>query len=178
MDETKMEVTNPEVTEEVASTETTESTKDTEETVDWKAEALKQKQLAENQKIRAEKAEKLAKSTKGEDPKTVRSNELSSMDVMALMKADVAEEDISEVTDYAKYKGISVKEALGTSTIKATLAERQEQRKSASVANTGSGRRSSTVVSDDSILSSARSGKMPEGDAEIARLIAARWKQK
>jgi hypothetical protein len=164
------EVVVPETTEEVASTETTES-------IDWKSEAQKAKELAENYKVRAEKAERAAKTVKTVDAPTAKTGDLSSKDIIALMNAKVAEEDIDEVADYAKYKGISIAEALKTSTIKATLNERSEQRNTAAATNTGASRRGSSQMSEDALLSNAGSGRMPESDADIARLIAAKAKQ-
>ncbi len=164
------EVVVPETTEEVASTESTDA-------VDWKSEAQKAKELAENYKVRAEKAEKAAKSVKSVEAPVQKTGELSPKDMLAVVNAKVAEEDLDEVVDYAKFKGISVTEALKTSAIKATLAERSEQRNTAVATNTGTARRGSTQMTGEALLSNAAAGKLPESDSEIERLIMAKRTQ-
>jgi len=171
----------PETTEEVTPEVTPEETPE-EETVEelrerlTKAEEAKKKSddLANNYKIRAEKAEKGIKKPVTEEKKT---GDLSSKDIFAIMNAKVAEEDIDEVVDYAKFKGISVGEALKTSTIKATLSERDEQRKTAMATNTGAARRGSSSASVESLLDNAVKGTLPESDKDIERLMQAKLKQ-
>jgi hypothetical protein len=82
------------------------------------------------------------------------------------------------VLEYAKYKGISVKEALGASILKATLSEKNEERKSAQAVNTGATRRGSSQVSDDRLMSDARKGVMPEKEEDMARLAILRIKNR
>jgi len=79
-------------------------------------EAQKAKELADNYKIRAEKAESRTKEVK-ETPK----NDLTYLDTIALVKADVSDEDISDIMDYASMKKISVAEALKSSVVKSLL---------------------------------------------------------
>lgn len=142
-------------------------------------EAEKAKELAENYKIRAEKAEKASKkgNSEGEKtPKNERNEEMSSRDIIALTKANIADEDIDVVLDYAKFKKISVAEALKSSVVKATLAENEEHRKTAAATNTGTGRRGVQQKSEDVLLSEFKSGKVPETDDEMERLALARMK--
>lgn len=141
-------------------------------------EAEKAKELAENYKIRAEKAEKASKGDfKGEKtPKNKEGEELSPRDIIALTNANIAVDDIDVVLDYAKFKGISVAEALKSSVVKATLAENEEHRKTAAATNTGAGRRGVQQKSEDSLLSEFKSGKVPETDDEMDRLALARMK--
>ncbi len=140
-----------------------------------KARLAKAEELANNYKIRAEKAEKGKKTQPAPEAKK---GDLSSKDLIAIMNAKVPEDDIDEVVDYAKFKGISVGEALKSSTIKATLSERAEQRNTAAATNTGTVRRGNAKVSDDVLLSEAQKGKLPESDDDIARLIGARSKKR
>jgi len=100
-------------------------------------------------------------------------SDLSQNDLIAIMKADVHEEDITEVTDYAKLKGLSVKEALNSSVVKAILSERKEERTSAGATNTSGSKKAPAKVSSDRLLSDAREGKMPESDQDIQRLLDA-----
>lgn len=141
-------------------------------------EAEKAKELAENYKIRAEKAEKASKKGNSEGDKTPKNDgELSPRDIIVLTNANIAEEeDIDVVLDYAKFKKISVAEALKSSVVKATLAENEEHRKTAAATNTGAGRRGVQQKSEDSLLSEFKSGKVPETDDEMDRLALARMK--
>ena len=142
-------------------------------------EAEKAKELAENYKIRAEKAEKASKkgNSEGEKtPKNERNEEMSSRDIIALTKANIADEDIDVVLDYAKFKKISVVEALKSSVVKATLAENEEHRKTAAATNIGTGRRGVQQKSENVLLSEFKSGKVPETDDEMERLALARMK--
>lgn len=157
--------------------ETTDDTNDNEDdSFDWKAEALKQKEIAQNQKARAEKAESKVKTVKSEPaPKSSpKAGELGSKDLIALMEAKVSADDIDEVTDFAKFKGISVAEALKTSYIKSTLAEKAEKRNIAAATNVGGTKRSSGKTPDDVLLTNARNGIMPENDADLDRLLRLR----
>lgn len=135
-----------------------------EEEVDWKSVALKEKERAENQKIRAEKAEREARNK----PQAPQSS-LASRDLIALMNAKVNEDDVSEVEDYAKYRGISIAEALKSSVVKTLLSERSQQRNVALATNTGSARTSSAKVSGDTLLRNANNGKLPDDPAELAK---------
>lgn len=169
------EVVAPEATEEtVAPEETTEEEVETEESAEELKERLaKAEELANNYKIRAEKAEK---ASKAKPPTTA--NDLNSKDLVAIMNAKVPEEDIDEVVEYAKYRKTSVGEILKDPIMKATLDLRAEERNTAIAANTNTSRRGSNRVPDDVLLANASRGKMPESDAEIARLMKAKYKAK
>lgn len=140
-----------------------------EDTTDWKAEAEKNKQLAENQRKRAEKAEKKSKGVTKSDE-----SGLSTKDILALSKANIDTDDLDEVLDYAKYKNLPIHEVLNSPVLKATLAEASELRKSASVVSTGAGRRAGTATSDERILADASRGIMPSSDLDLARLTKLR----
>src|SRR3990167_6957742 len=77
------------------------------------AELAKEAELATNYKVRAEKAEALAKQLKikpEEKPEAPKTPEpLSLKDIRALQ--DVHDDDVDQVTEYAKFKNISVAEA-------------------------------------------------------------------
>lgn len=105
--------------------------------------------------------------------KTSQDN-LSQTDVITLARADIPEEDIPEVLEYAKFKGISVAEALKSPIIKTTLADKAEARKVAEGTSTGSGRRSSARLSDDALMENASKGILPESDEDIQRLTRIR----
>lgn len=166
------EVVTP--TSEETEEETTEEVETQEEEIDWKAEALKAKELAENQKKRAEKAEKLVKSAKEEKKETIFSGELSQTDLIYLAKSDINEEDIADVTDWAKFKGISIKEA--HEQLKPTLSIKQEQRTTAAATETKSGRGVKPKTGDDYLEKARRTGEVPTDEIEMQKLILARQK--
>ena len=109
---------------------------------------------------------------------TEKKEGLSQSDLIALIKADVAEEDISEVTDYAKLKNISIAEALKNSTVKRILADKIEERKSAEASHTGNARRSTQIPTAEQVLTKARTGELPDDDDGIAALTEARLAEK
>lgn len=131
-----------------------------------KKRLAKAEELRDNYKIRAEKAEK-KKPTETQKESTSSSTE----DIFALMKANISEEDISDVKEYAQFKGISIAEALKTSAVRSILAEKEEQRTVAQATNTGSSKRSSGKLSDDALIANAQKGNLPENDADIDRLV-------
>lgn len=169
MDE--IEKTVDDATTETASEEDTsqESTED-ESVDDIKARLAKAEELANNYKIRAEKAEKKAKEVKPE-----AKADLSNSDMFALLKANVAEDDIDDVKEYASLKNISVAEALKSSIVKGILKEKEEQRTVAVATNVTTARRTTSKLSDDALLSKAEKGDLPDDLDEIARLNKARW---
>lgn len=141
-----------------------------------KARLKKAEELAKNQKIRAEKAEQEAKKLSGSKPEA---QGLTTKDMYALMNAKVAEEDISDVEEYATLKGISVTDALKSNVVKTILAQKEEERRVAAGTNTGSARRgTSAKVTDDQLVERARKGEMPESVEDIARLNKLRWFKK
>lgn len=116
---------------------------------DLALKAKKDAELANNYKIRAEKAEKSIKPA--EVPPTPPS--MSTKDVMALINAKVTEdEDIAEVEEYARFKGISVSEALKSSVVKGVLAEKAEHRKTAEAANTNTASKRGVSKNTDEVI--------------------------
>jgi hypothetical protein len=166
--------------------DTTEETVETEETET--VESLKQK----NQEL-YEKLQKAKGKVRGDDGKWVQKPviqaekkapvtetkvSMSNHDFLALVNAKIHEDDIVEVEDYAKFKGISIAEALKLSTVKTLLAEKEEMRKVANATNTGNARRSSTKPSSDTVLSNARSGKETDPEAVAEARMAERLKNR
>jgi hypothetical protein len=90
------------------------------------------------------------------------------------MRANVDEEDIQEVVDYAKLKGIPVSQALKTNVIKTILDEKAEERKTALATNTGKAKASPSRASDETLLDKASKGELPEKDEDMQRLVKAR----
>lgn len=136
----------------------------------------KAEELASNYKIRAEKAEAKVKSEikSGEQVLTPTNETLTPKDLMALMNAKVHEEDIEEVQEYARFKKISLAEALNISVIKTLLSEKAEQRKVADATNVGVTKRSPSKESDETLLRNASKGELPDTDEGLERLVRAR----
>lgn len=136
----------------------------------------KAEELANNYKIRAEKAEKIAKSVKTETSTkpSPKAGELSTKDIYALMDAKVPEQDIEKVQEIATLKGISVSEAIKLPLTRQILSDEAEQRNTASAANVGGSKRSSSKISDEVLLSKAQKGELPTSDEDIMRLTRIR----
>ena len=132
----------------------------------------KAKELAENYKIRAEKAEKAAKGG-GEPPKEPQG--LSNKDVLYLAKADIHEDDLDEVLDWAKFKGVDVREA--HKQMKPRLDLKTEERKSAQVTQI-KGARGATAPTAEDLISKASKGQLPETDEDIQALADAEMARK
>lgn len=98
---------------------------------------------------------------------------LSTIDTIAIMKADIDTDDIPQVVEMAKLKGVSVAEALKSKSVQAILQEKKEERLTANATNVASTRRGSSRVSDDVLIERANKGIMPENDADLDRLIQA-----
>ncbi len=138
-------------------------------------ETAKAKELADNYKKRAEKAEAEGKKPKIADGEGA----LSQKDLIVLMKADVAEEDIDDVVEYATFKKIPIADALKSSTVKSILAEKAEFRKTAEITAIGANRRGNEKISDATLLANASKGIYPEkGTPEAERLFWAKRKKK
>lgn len=105
----------------------------------------------------------------------VSKGELSAKDTIALVNAKVHDDDVDVVTDYAKFKGITVAEALKSSVVKTTLAENEEFRKTANASNAGGGKRVTSKITTESIVNNANEGKFPDkGSEEAVELFWAR----
>lgn len=172
--ENETEVVVPETKEEVTPEVTENTEKTVEETVeDVKSKLAKAEELANNYKVRAERAEKKAKDFVPTESKVT--GDLSSKDIIAITRAGISDEDLDEVLDFAKYKKIPIVEALKNKTLKTLLKDNDEQRKTAAASNTGTARRGSVKVSDEEIVSRLDRGEVPE-DPEV--LAKARFNQR
>lgn len=164
--------------------EIVDSPNDTEETVTEQSpeiEALKKenatlKAQKDHWKEKANKPKPESKEEKAEE-KVVFSPQLSEVDLLALMKADVLPEHIDTVKKWAKFNETSVADALKDKFLLGKLAEMKEEQVSAQVSNTRSTRTVSKVT-DETIMENASKGKLPESDADIERLTEARMNAK
>lgn len=156
----------------VENTETTVEETQEESVEEVKARLAKAEELANSYKVRAEKAEKKAKESIQVESKV---GELSSKDIIAINRANIHEDDLDEVVDYAKYKKISISEALKSNVVTTLLKDRAEHRKIAQGTNTGTAKRSSVKITDEEVLNKAAQNMLPE-DPEL--LALARWNQR
>jgi len=151
----------------------------TEEVVEDNAELEKAKQIAENQRIRAEKAERELKALKTKPVETEtpkNGGDLSLKDIRALQ--DVHDDDIEEVTNYAKFKGITIAEAKNTPLMQNYLKSSAEERASALAASTAPNKRSVNNFTDERIIRDFEQGKVSDKDEDIRRLVEAQLAQK
>lgn len=132
----------------------------------------KAEELANNQRIRAEKAEKANKGNSGAGDTAKNETDLSPKDTIALIGAKVTDpEDIDEVVEYAQFKKISIADALKSNVIISSLAEKAEKRKTADATSTGSSRRGQSKVGDDVLLKNLSKGEIPEKGSDEAERI-------
>lgn len=158
--------------EEALEVEITEDAEESEETITipkskWTEALAKQEHW--KKKATTVKAE-----VKPETRQTQTEQSLSIKDSFALMKANVSEDDIEDIVEYAKFKKIPVAEALKSNVVKSMLDEKEEFRKSQEASTTPNTKRASPKVTDETVLDNARKGKLGESEDEIKALFRAR----
>lgn len=167
-----------------AQTGTEETENDTEEEVDTDSEAndeAKEEVDSEKEELKKKLATSEAqkdhwrkkagkKEIKVETPGT-----LSTKDLFALTKSDVHEDDIDDIVEYAKFKNVSVAEALKLGVVKTILADKKETRKTAQATNTGAGRVGAKKVTAEAVMDKFSKGDIPaKGSDEAEKLFWAR----
>jgi hypothetical protein len=157
------------ITEEAGEQEVQETEKPI-ETPEQKVARLRRQLEREEKKLGITKPEVVKKPI----PKQEQQNSLSQTDLYALMRNNVAEEDVQEVVDYAKLKRVSVSEALKSSIVKSIIQEKEEMRKTALATHTGVTKKGSAKTTDDQLVSKAQKGEIPESEEEIQRLYRIR----
>ena len=160
-------------------TEPQETNTEAEEVVvEENPELKKAKELANNYRIRAEKAEALAKQLKKPEEKETpkKSEEYSLQDIRALQ--DVHDDDVDEVVEFARFKGISITEAKKSLTVQNLLNAKKEERKTAEATNVGGSRKGSSKSTAEEIHEKAMSGQVPESDEDMKKMIEHRFTPK
>ena len=145
-----------------------------EEYDDTEVKLKKSHEYGENQKIRAEKAERELKEKNARLAELEKTQEvptgLGLKDMLAIHRQNIHEDDLERVQKFAQLEGVSVAEALQNEELRAILSVRQEKRKSAEVTNITT-RRTTGKVSDDAFLAKVSKGELPEpGSEEAIRL--------
>ena len=179
MDETNQDELESENQVDGGETDEQETTENSEDTKNYK-------QIAEDQRKRAEKAEgdnkvlaeKLKTKPEAKPKPAEKSDGLTSMDVLVLTKANVHEDDIEEVINYAKYKGVDTKTALKDKTLQTILRDRSEQRTTAEATSTNSSRRGSGKPTNEQLLADAFQGKFTDDAEALAEARFAAKKSK
>jgi len=134
----------------------------------------KAQEYARNQKIRAEKAEEKPNKPTTTAKKDDDSN-LSSVDTIAIIKANIHEDDIEEVIKASKILGKSISETLKDATMRSILNTREEERKTAEAANTNTAKPGTKQVTGDELKQNLSKGQVPEkGSKEAEDLFWAR----
>lgn len=128
--------------------------------------------LKKEQKERTELEEKL-KADKPTVDKEAHSQELnmSQKDMLALIKADVHEDDIDEVAKAAQLLGVSIAEALKDNVLATILENRVAKRTTAEATNTKTSRSGAKKVSDAELLKRSSAGDIPEAGTEEAERL-------
>lgn len=153
--------------EEVVETEV--DTNEEEDVEAIKAELEKEKAAkAELEKKNKQLYERIKKGEKGEG------ESLNVKDILALKDAEVTAEDLDEVQDFAKYRKISIAEALQSKTLKTILAERKEERRTAQATETKSPRGIAKVTGEDILRKAEATGEVPDSIDGIKSMLEAR----
>lgn len=105
-------------------------------------------------------------------------NGLSPRDFLALKDSNITGDDFDEVQDFAKYKGISISDALGHPTLKNILADRAEERRTARATETRSPRGIAKNSAEDMLKKAEASGEVPDTAAGMKALAEARLARK
>lgn len=129
------------------------------------AKAVKAEEIASNQKIRAEKAEALAKGPKLEK-ETPKNESVSIQDVVALR--DVHEADVDWLVQEAKLRNKTVLEMKADPYTKIILQTRAEERKTAEATNTGSGRKTNSRSDEATLIKKAEGSKLSDDEMPSA----------
>lgn len=150
-----------------------ETTEETPEMTPEEIAELKRKAEVSSQNFeRAKKAEADLKAAR-ENLKTVPSDGLTNKDILFLAKADIHEDDLDEVLDYAKFKKIPVAEAYKH--VKPILDTKAEERKTAQATHTKGGARSASKVSAEDLLRKAeQTGELPDSEEGLQEIFRAR----
>jgi len=150
--------------------ETEEEADDSDETVN---ELKKKVETLEKQKNHWRK--KATTGSKVESKVATQSDDISSTDLYTLVRADVHQDDVSEVVKAAKLLDVTVSEALEDSAVQAILEKRTAHRKAAQATNTKTARKSSHKPSDAEVVEEAKKGNIPDkGSSEAEQLFWAR----
>lgn len=143
----------------------------------------KANELANNYKIRAEKAERMLKQKSVEAKSADKVSKegdiaLSPKDYLALTEHKVSSEDFDEVVRLSKVLGKSIAETMKDKVAKTILEQRAEERATALAANTSTARRGAKTESANDILEKFNRGIVPDKEEDIEKLVRAEIEHK
>ncbi len=119
------------------------------------------------------------KGDEGDDPKDDPSGEqpkVSPTDAARLQEAKIPVDDWNIVTEYAEFKGLTIAEAMKNTVVKASLAEKAEERKSAAATDTGRGKRKAQQKDGKALLNKFKeTGEVPESDEDMDAMLEERY---
>lgn len=96
--------------------------------------------------------------------------EITPLDTIALMEAKVTDaDDINDVLDYARFKKISVRDALKSNVIKTTLADKAAERVTAQATNTKGSKKGVSSPDADTVVNQASQGQFPDDPTTLAK---------
>ena len=105
-------------------------------------------------------------------PEIKFADDMTKEELYSLVKANVPDEDVSEVKAYARSHFITCTEALKKAEVKAILKIRDEFRRSAEVSNMSGSRKGNIKPNHEQILEQAREGKISDVDALVEARMA------
>jgi hypothetical protein len=147
------------------------------ETVEELKAKLEAKSKAfEDQRLRAEKAEKKLKESPARTSGDQKSNDLSTRDLFELTKAGINDlDDVDFLQRAAAISGKSLGDTVRDKSIMAILNSQREERITAEATSTGSNRKITPRATDEQLVQRASKGEIPESEEEITRLIRAKF---
>lgn len=156
--------------------------KDTER-IDKAVEMEKDRFKAVQKKVELKKQIESGKPVGKQDPEGTKEpvgdeSTLSVKDSAVLLENKIPTDDWDEVVEYAKFKGIDVKEAINNPVVKSTLKEKAEERASAGAVNTKNKKRGGSKTDGDKIWAKASKGQWPEKDEEVQAVVDAQFEAK
>jgi len=172
---------NPQEEETSKSADSEDGELSAEEIEDLKKKAEVSSQNFERAKKAEEELKKLkdkANEDKGDVTKET-ANELSAKDFLALNEKGITSQDFDEVMDYAKYRNVSISEALEDKTLQSILQTKKEERKTAEATHTQGGARGATKNDGASLLHKFRdTGEFPDDPDDLKKMFQAEIDEK
>jgi len=160
--------------------EDTEATQETEltsaEIADLKKKADASSQNFERLKKAEEELKKLKSAPK---PEVLLQDGISNMDVLAIARANVHDDDVDTVLEFSKFKKIPVADALKDPLLNNMLNGKAEERKTASATIVRGGPRGASKASGEDLLRKAElTGEVPDSVEGMQAIFEARQARK
>jgi hypothetical protein len=133
-------------------------------------------------KAKADKADELEKKNrqlyerlkKKEEAPLEPTSGLSARDILAIKDANITSEDLPEVEEFARYKKLTIAEALQSPVLRNILKDAAEERRTARATETKSPRGIAKSSAEDVLRKAEKTGEVPESMDEMKSMIEAR----